>query len=167
MSEIIARPREAIQARIADVDVHIDYGQFFGDQHDPHRAKLATESLWRKVTHGQTIKAEYSNPLGHKAVEDYKVPGTWAIGYTLEALQGNVSLSGQTVKESVRVDGYHRPIEKSSSLTITPIRKDGKRLVTERGQDGQKHQLFIHWVPEQQAKDWIEAERQYIKGNSK
>lgn len=158
MTELASRPIEAIKTRVVDVDVNIDYGQFFGDQHDPHRAKLATESLWRKVTHGQTVKAEHSNPLGHKAVESYDVPATWAIYSTLDNLQGNFLVEGKTVSESVKVDGHHEPIEMSSSLTITPVKKDGRRLVAEKAQDGQTHKRAIWWVSEEQAQSWMKAE---------
>ena len=163
MSEYIARPREVIKTRIADRDIAIDYGRFFGDQHDPHRAKMTTESILRQVTHGQTVKSEYSNTLGPQAVANYEVPATIAIGYALESLEGNVPLSGKTLNKAIKDNGSQRSIEKSSALVITALRNNGKRLVIERGQDGQTHQRFIYWVPEAQAQSWIMAEREHIK----
>lgn len=163
----IEKPRAAIQTRIGGVEMAIDYGSYFGDMHDPLRARKTTEELLQKVTHGQTISAEYSNPLGFKHVQNHAVPATWAIASALNALQRNFSTDGQKVRQNARRDKEGkiiRPkIERNSSIVITPIRKDGKRLVTERGADGDRQQLFIHWISEEQAQQWMRTEIEHDK----
>ncbi|MEK7111816.1 MAG: hypothetical protein AAB875_00665 [Patescibacteria group bacterium] len=164
MTEYVARPREIIKTRIGDIDINIDYGTSFGDQHDPHRAKMTTESLWRQVTHGQNVKAEYTNPLGHKAVANYAVPATWALGHALETLPEIITLKGKALSKKglVNKEGLVKPaIEGNSSLQITPVRLNGKRLVTERANDGDTHKLAIFWMPETQVQQWINAENKY------
>lgn len=154
-------PREAIQASIADFDITVDYGALFGDQHDPRRAKATTQALLEMLTRGKAISAEYSNPLGHKAVADYEVPATWAIGHALETLSGNIYLPGEAVNERGKIEKgviVKPAIERNSSLLVTPIRKDGKRLVTKRANDGNTHILEIYWMPENTVQGFIEAE---------
>lgn len=170
METFVARQREMIPARIGGVNFNIEYLNFFGSQHDPHRARLTTEALWRKLTHGQTISAQYSNPLGVKKVPNLEVGATWAIGNGLELLQGSIHISGESVDRSrpSGKKGKGKPtIERNASLVITPIRKDGKRLVTEKGVDGNTHRLFIHWTPEDNAQKWIKAEQTYIQRKSR
>lgn len=162
----VERPREAIQTRIGDVEMAIDLGSSFGDIHDPLRARKTTEELLQKVTHGQPIQAEYSNLLGHKAVANYEVPATVAIGHAIEMLPGNIPLPGQAInRKAVIKEGVlvKPPIERNSSLQVTPVRLNGKRLVTERANDGDTHKLAIFWMPEDQVQGFIKAEIEYDK----
>ena len=172
-AEYIARPRPVIQTRIGEVDINIDYLDFFDSQLHPYghepRSKQVAEAQISRLTHGQTLTAEYSNPVGIKAERDPQLLVTYAIAQALEQLEGNMNILGETVNQSrpSGKEGKGKPkIERSSFRNITPISKDGKRLVTEKEFDGNTHRLFIHWVPEELAQNWIEEERQKIRANS-
>lgn len=172
MAEYVERQRESLNAQIGGTSFNIDYLNFFDSKHNPLRARIATEAILRKLTQGETISAEHSNPLGVQAVPNLEVGATWAIGQGLEKLEGSVQVSGKFIIKSGKIDKETGiittpAIERGSSLVITPIRQNGTRLVTERLRDGETQKLILYWTPEDKAQKWIEAERQLLKGNSR